>query len=98
MKTLQSRPTTATTRLRLALCALACLLALQVWETTHHHDIDTGPVDCLVCSGPAGIITSDTYVTAPDLSPAGYLPGVYAPAQPSAHYRAFYPRGPPALP
>ena len=91
--TLQAKPGI----LRLALCALLCMLALQTWEAGHSHDPGVAQVECQVCSSPADTVlpVAATAVPAQADNPvpcsAPLARGAVTP------FFSFQSRGPPAI-
>lgn len=90
--TLQAKPGI----LRLALCALLCMLALQTWEAGHSHDPGVTQVECQVCSSPA-----DTVLPVNAFLPSAQAdnPFFFASSltRGAVNYFCFQSRGPPAI-
>ena len=83
---------------RLALCAVVCMLALQTWEAGHSHDSAVAQEACQICASPV-----DLAPTVAKSLPPGYAGALFLAVEPASAaalsvFFNYLSRGPPAHP
>jgi len=84
--------------IRLALCALVCLVSLQTWEASHDHASAAVSFECQVCSSPADLALPAPAPVAPAAVLVGQLREQSRRAGFSVTFTPYSSRAPPVTP